>query len=524
MRTTDNSKTLEKTLWEAADKLRGNLEAAEYKHVLLGLVFLKYVSDAFEARRNDLQTTITDSESIEFIKSPERRERIIESRDEYISHNVFWIPPEARWRVLLAHAKQPEIGVLIDSAMAAIEKENPPLRGVLPKMYARVEVDKRLLGELVDLISTIGFTGVDHGSDDVLGRVYEYFLGRFASSEGRGAGEFYTPRTVVQLLVEMLQPFQGRVYDPCCGSGGMFVQSTEFVRAHGGLKTDISIYGQEYVASTWRLAKMNLAIRGIDANLGDEAADTFHADKHPDLRADYIIANPPFNMKDWGAGLLRGDQRWTYGEPPQGNANMAWVQHFVHHLSPRGIAGFVLANGSLSTNQAGEGKIRSRLIESDLVDCVVSLPAQLFFSTQIAVSLWFIAKDKSGQRDGHGSRSGRTLFIDARGMGFMRDRIHRDLAANEIARIADAYAAWRRQDGTYSDHSGFAAEATISEIRYHRYALVPGRYVGFAKQPLPGEFDPQPFISELGEIAGQAMTVSQLSRDAATVLQEVLRG
>ena len=521
---TRNRKSLEKTLWDAADKLRGNLEAAEYKHVLLGLIFLKYVSDAFEYRRNALETAISDPGSSEFIKSPERRARILESRDEYISQNIFWVPPKARWAGLLAQAKQPEIGVLIDGAMDGIEKENPPLRGVLPKTYARAEIDKRLLGELVDLIGTIGFTGVDHGSDDVLGRVYEYFLGRFASSEGRGAGEFYTPRTVVQLLVEMLQPYKGRVYDPCCGSGGMFVQSTEFVAAHGGLTTDISIYGQEYVASTWRLAKMNLAIRGIDANLGDEAADTFHSSKHPDLRADYIIANPPFNMKDWGSELLKDDQRWKYGDPPRGNANMAWVQHFIHHLSPRGIAGFVLANGSLSTNQSGEGKIRKTLVESDLIDCIVSLPVQLFFSTQIAVSLWFIAKDKSGKTENHGSRSGRTLFIDARAMGFMRDRTHRDLSDEEIRRIADAYSIWRRQDGTHSDAAGFTAEATIADMRDHRYALVPGRYVGFGQQSLPGKFDPKPFISELSEIAGQAATVSQLSQDAAMVLKEVLRG
>jgi len=521
-------KPLETILWDAADKLRGNLEAAEYKHVALGLVFLKYVSDAFESRRIELERLVSDPASSEYIKNEERREKILESRDEYASENVFWVPASARWESLQAKAKQPDIGVHIDAAMDAIERENPSLRGVLPKTYARAEIDKRLLGELVDLIGTIGFTEVDHGADDVLGRVYEYFLGRFAAAEGRGAGEFYTPRSVVRLLVEMLEPYQGRVYDPCCGSGGMFVQSSEFVAAHGGRRSDISVYGQEYVAATWRLAKMNLALRGVDANLGDEAADTFHFDKHPDLRADYIIANPPFNMKDWGVDSLGDDRRWQFGEPPSGNANMAWVQHFIHHLAPKGTAGFVLANGSLSTNQAGEGKIRQRIIEADLLDCVVSLPAQLFFSTQIAVSLWFISRDKSAWKDNRGrvsgDRAGRTLFIDARGLGHMRDRTHKDFSSDDVQEIARSYKAWRSQDGTYEDIPGLCAEATIDEIKAHRYSIVPGRYVGFAERPAPGDIDVDRVVSDIDSIADQIGMVAQLSQDAGRVLKEVFHG
>ena len=520
--------SLEATLWEAADKLRGNLEAAEYKHVVLGLVFLKYVSDAFEARRRSLEAAISDPNSADFIPNPDRRQKLMESRDEYASENVFWVPPSARWESLQDRAKQPDIGLVIDAAMDEVERENPALRAVLPKSYGRAEIDKRLLGELVDLIGRIGFTTVDHGVDDVLGRVYEYFLGKFAAAEGRGAGEFYTPRSVVRLLVEMLEPYGGRVYDPCCGSGGMFVQSSDFVAAHDGRRSDISVYGQEYVAATWRLAKMNLALRGIDAFLGDEAADTFHVDKHPDLRADYIIANPPFNMKDWGGESLRDDRRWAFGQPPSSNANMAWVQHFIHHLAPHGTAGFVLANGSLTTSQGGEGHIRQRIVEADLIDCVVSLPAQLFFSTQIAVSLWFIAKDKNAWTNKrgveYGQRVGRTLFIDARGLGYMRDRTHKDFTDDDVAKVAGTYRAWRSQNGSYEDRPGFSREATIDEIKQHRYALVPGRYVGFANRPQPGEIDVERFMADLDLIAAQVDVVSQLAQDAALVLREVLRG
>lgn len=473
---TKKTKSLEATLWDAADKLRGNLEAAEYKHVVLGLVFLKYVSDAFETRRTELEATIADPESSEYIKNEERREKILESRDEYTSQNVFWVPQEARWASLLAQAKQPEIGVLIDSAMDAIEKENPTLKGVLPKTYARAEIDKRLLGELVDLIGTIGFTEVDHGADDVLGRVYEYFLGRFASSEGRGAGEFYTPRSVVRLLVEMLEPYKGRVFDPCCGSGGMFVQSAEFVAAHGGKRTDISVYGQEFVATTWRLAKMNLALRGIEANLADESADSFHKDKFPDLRADYIIANPPFNLDDWYSEALREDARWKYGRPPAGNGNFAWVQHFLHHLAPGGTAGFVLANGSLSTQSGGEGEIRQRILEADLVDCIVGLPDKLFFNTGIPVCLWFLSKNRHG--DGLRPRQGEVLFIDARRLGRLQSRRLRVLDESDLQKVASAYHHWRTNGADFKPEVGFTGVATLDQIAQHRYELNPGRYVG----------------------------------------------
>lgn len=522
-------KSLEVTLWEAADKLRGNLEAAEYKHVVLGLVFLKYVSDAFTSRRNELLSSISDETSDDFIPSADRRTKLLESRDEYVSANVFWVPEESRWEAIQARAKLADVGVAIDDAMDAIERENPGLRGVLPKTYARAEIDRRLLGELVDLIGSIGFTEIDHGADDVLGRVYEYFLGGFAASEGRGAGEFYTPRSIVRLLVEMLEPYGGRVLDPCCGSGGMFVQSTDFIRSHGGSQTDISIYGQEYVATTWRLAKMNLAIRGIEANLGDEAADSFFRDKHPDLRADFIIANPPFNMNDWGAQDLQSDQRWKYGVPPKSNANYAWVQHFLHHLSPTGTAGFVLANGALSSNQSGEGEIRKQLVDSDLVDCVVYLPSQLFYSTQIAVSLWFLTRSKKARkspRNGatYGDREGKTLFIDARSLGFMADRTHRDLTLEDIERVAGSYRAWRAQDPSYVNEPGFCKEVTREEIKTHKYALVPGRYVGFASKPRASDRDRIRLLDDLNQVEEQISMIETLSRAAVATLRAVVNG
>lgn len=513
-----NSKTLEATLWDAADKMRGNLEAAEYKHVVLGLVFLKYVSDAFEERRGFLVEATANPASDYYITNPDRRESVVESRDEYTAENVFWVPSEARWPWLQQRAKQPNIGVLIDSAMDDIEKENPVLRGVLPKTYARAEIDKRLLGELVDLVGTIGFTRVDHGADDVLGRVYEYFLGRFASAEGRGAGEFYTPRSVVRLLVEMLEPYKGRVFDPCCGSGGMFVQSAEFVAAHGGKRDDLSIYGQESVAATWRLAKMNLAIRGIEANLADESADSFHNDKFTDLRADYIIANPPFNMDDWYSAALRDDPRWKYGLPPAGNGNFAWVQHFVHHLAPRGSAGFVLANGSLSSQQSGEGDIRRSLVESDLVDCVVALPTKLFFNTPIPVCLWFMAKDRS--RDGLRDRRGEVLFIDARALGQMESRTVRVLADEDRSLITSAYHAWRQPDGDYTDSPGFCKSASLEEIAGHDFILNPGRFVGAR----PEEDEDLPVEERLRllrtELSVELDESERLAREVRKLIQE----
>jgi len=416
------------TLWAAADKLRNNMDAAEYKNVVLGLIFLKYISDAFEDKRADLLAQVSDG------ADPE-------DPDEYRADNVFWVPQEARWSHLRDNAKQPSIGKLIDDAMVAIERDNPKLKGVLPKDFARPALDKQRLGELIDLIGTIGLGDKENRSKDILGRVYEYFLSQFASAEGKKGGQFYTPQCVVKLLVEMLAPYKGRVYDPACGSGGMFVQSEKFITAHGGKIGDISVYGQESNPTTWRLAKMNLAIRGIDGNLGNENADSFHRDLHKDLKADYVLANPPFNDSDWRGDQLREDVRWKYGIPPTGNANYAWVQHFVHHLAPNGMAGFVLANGSMSSNQSGEGEIRKAMVEADLVDCMVALPGQLFFSTQIPVCLWFLARNKRDPR--FRSRSGETLFIDARKMGTLIDRVHRELSDDDIAKIATTYHAWR---------------------------------------------------------------------------------
>jgi len=490
---------LEATLWAAADKMRGHMDAAEYKHVVLGLIFPKYISDAFEARRQELLALETTEGA-----DPE-------DPDEYRAEHVFWVPPEARWQKLQAAAKQPEIGRLIDEAMEAIELENPSLKGVLPKDYARPVLDKRRLGELIDLISGIGLGGRENHSQDLLGRVYEYFLGQFASKEGKKAGEFYTPRHIVRLLVEMIEPYKGRVYDPCCGSSGMFVQSEAFIRAHGGRLGDISIFGQESNPTTWRLAKMNLAIRGIEANLGDRAADTFHADLHPDLKADFILANPPFNMSDWGGDRLRDDVRWRYGVPPVGNANFAWMQHMIHHLSPAGMMGLVLANGSMSSNTSGEGEIRRNIVEADLVDCMVALPGQLFYGTQIPACLWFIARDKSGRPTRGGTRlrdrRGEVLFIDARKLGTMVSRTQKELTDEDIARIADTYHAWRGEGGAYEDVPGFCKSATLGDIRKHGHVLTPGRYVGAPD----ADDDAEPFadkmkrlVAELGEQRAEA--------------------
>ncbi|RKG68508.1 SAM-dependent DNA methyltransferase [Corallococcus sp. CA054B] len=455
----------EATLWQAADKLRNNLDAAEYKHVVLGLIFLKYVSDAFEERRAQLLAEADQGADAE-------------DPDEYRAENIFWVPREARWTQLQAEAKQPIIGKLVDDAMVAVERDNPSLKGVLPKEYARPGLDKQRLGELIDLIGSIGLGDRENRSKDILGRVYEYFLSEFASAEGKKGGQFYTPRSVVKLLVEMLAPYRGRVFDPCCGSGGMFIQSEKFVEAHGGKLGDISVFGQESNPTTWRLAKMNLAIRGIDANLGAENADSFHRNQHKDLKADYVLANPPFNDSDWGGDRLREDVRWKFGVPPAGNANFAWVQHFIHHLSPTGTAGFVLANGSMSSNQSGEGAIRQAIIEANLVDCMVALPGQLFYSTQIPVCLWFLARDKKNNR--LRDRRGETLFIDARKLGRMIDRTHRELTDEDIARVAGTYHAWRGDKGAgkYEDVAGFCKAARLEEISSHGFVLTPGRYVG----------------------------------------------
>ena len=455
----------EPTLWAAADKLRNNMDAAEYKHVVLGLIFLKYISDAFKERHDQLVAEKAQG------ADPE-------DPDEYRADNVFWVPKEARWAHLQSKAKQPTIGKLLDDAMLAIERDNKSLKGVLSKEYARPALDKQRLGELIDLVGTIGLGDAENRSKDILGRVYEYFLGQFASAEGKKGGQFYTPRCVVRVLAEMLAPYKGRVFDPCCGSGGMFVQSEKFVEAHGGRVGDIAVYGQESNHTTWRLAKMNLAIRGIDASLGPEPADSFRRDLHPDLKADYVLANPPFNDSDWGGGQLRDDARWKFGPPPVGNANFAWVQHFVHHLAPTGIAGFVLANGSMSSNQSGEGEIRKAMVEADLVDCMVALPGQLFYATQIPVCLWFLARAKKNGR--FRDRRRQTLFIDARKMGALIDRIHRDLTPEDIERIAGTYHAWRGDKGAgkYADVPGFCKAATTDEIAGHGFVLTPGRYVG----------------------------------------------
>lgn len=510
------AKTLEQKLWDAADALRGNQEPSEYKHVVLGLVFLKYISDRFEGRRKEIEAEL----AAEGLK-PEQVARLVEDRDEYTSHSVFWVPAAARWGVIQKSAKQPEIGESIDNAMDLIERENPKLRGVLPRNYGREDLDKGRLGQLVDIIGSIGFTETDdHGSDDVLGRVYEYFLGQFAGREtGKDAGAFYTPRSVVKTLVEMLEPYHGRVYDPACGSGGMFVQSAEFVKAHGGKRNDISVYGQEFTATTWKLAKMNLALRGIDADLGDKSADAFTQDLHPDLRADFVLANPPFNVSDWWNAKLADDPRWNYGTPPVGNANFAWVQHFIYHLSPRGTAGFVLANGSLSSKSGGEGEIRRRLIEDDLVDCIVAMPDRLFFNTGISVSLWFISRDRRGNAQ-HRRRTGEVLFIDARKLGTMINRRLRELSDDDIEQISGAYHAWRNHDGGYEDVPGFAKVATLAEIETHGFVLTPGSYVGTEEVA----DDDEPIGEKIARLTTELYAEFDLGRALEATVRERLEG
>src|SRR5487761_2176635 len=487
----------EAKLWLAADKLRNNMDAAEYKHVVLGLIFIKYISDAFEEMRTKLLEGKGDYEG----SDPE-------DADEYRAENVFWVPRDARWSHLMAAAKLPTIGKVVDDAMVALERDNPRLKGVLPKDYARPALDKHRLGELIDLIGTItliatateGEDAKSHRSVDLLGRVYEYFLTRFASAEGKNGGQFYTPSCIVRTIVEMLAPYKGRVYDPACGSGGMFVQSEKFVLEHGGRIGDLSIYGQESNATTRRLAIMNLAIRGIEADFGPEQADTFRRDLHKDLKAQFVIANPPFNDSDWHR--VDDDVRWQYGVPPKGNANFAWVQHFIHHLAADGHAGFVLANGSMSSNQSGEGDIRKAIIEADLVDCMVALPGQLFYSTQIPVCLWFLTKNKNDgmRRD----RRKQTLFIDARKLGTLTDRVHRELTEIDIEKITSTYHAWRgdKDAGKFEDVAGFAKSADLELIKQHGYVLTPGRYVGAEEV----EDDGEPYeekmtrlVAELGE-------------------------
>ena len=508
------------TLWKAADQLRGQVDAAEYKHVVLGLLFLKYISDSFETRREELKAEL-ETDGIQ----GEQLQRLLENRDEYTAERVFWVPPEARWTNLQNQAARPDIATLIDDAILAVERDNPKhLKNKLPRDYARRGIEPVKLKGLIDLIADVGFKGDRKDARDTLGRVYEYFLGKFAQAEGKLGGEFYTPRCVVRLLVEMLEPFDGRVYDPCCGSGGMFVQSEEFVLSHGGNRTAISIFGQESNPTTWRLAHMNLAIHTIEANLGPQPADTFLRNLHPDLKADYILANPPFNVSEWSGELLRDDVRWRFGVPPVGNANYAWIQHFIHHLAPPngrggGVAGFVMANGSLSSNSGGEGDIRRKIVEADLVDAIVALPSQLFYTTGIPACLWFLSRDKTGRNlprkaphrpDG---RKGETLFIDARKLGTMQTRTLRvltgadngatmggdPLPTSDIGRIVYAFRQWRGEpkpewwneaehgDWQYRDIPGFCKAAAAAEIEKHGFVLTPGRYVGAEEQEEDGE-------------------------------------
>lgn len=461
---TGTEEPLEKQLWKAADKLRKNIDAAEYKHVVLGLIFLKYISDAFE-------------ELYARLKSEEAQGADPEDKDEYKAENVFFVPQVARWKHLLSNAKQPEIGKVVDDAMDAIEKENPSLKGVLPKVYARQNLDPTSLGELIDLVGDIALGDTKARSADVLGHVFEYFLGEFALAEGKKGGQFYTPRSVVELLVEMLEPYKGRVFDPCCGSGGMFVQSEKFVLEHRGKINDISIYGQESNQTTWRLCKMNLAIRGLDSSqVKWNNEGSFLNNAHKDLKADYIIANPPFNVSDWGGDLLRKDGRWQYGVPPVGNANYAWIQHFLYHLAPNGQAGFVLAKGSLTTKTSGEGDIRKALVENILIDCIVNLPAKLFLNTQIPASLWFMNRNRSNGK--FRDRSNEILFIDARNLGHLINRRTKVLSPEDIRQIADTYHNWRNPEGNYEDMAGFCSSTPISRVKDLDYVLTPGRYVG----------------------------------------------
>ena len=528
----------EAKLWLAADKLRNNMDAAEYKHVVLGLIFLKYISDTFGEHRAKLVAGEGDYAGAN-----------AEDPDEYKAENVFWVPAEARWSYLQANAKQPAIGKTVDDAMVAIERDNPRLKGVLPKDYARPGLDKHRLGELIDLIATISLTAASEGekthrSVDLLGRVYEYFLTRFASAEGKNGGQFYTPSCVVRCLVEMLAPYKGRIYDPACGSGGMFVQSEKFVESHGGKVGDISIYGQESNATTRRLAVMNLAIRGIEADFGPEHADTFRRDLHPDLRADYVLANPPFNDSDWFR--KDDDMRWQYGVPPKGNANFAWVQHFIHHLAPHGMAGFVLANGSMSSNQSGEGDIRRALIDADLVDCMVALPGQLFYSTQIPVCLWFLTRDKKARKinvpeenlpEFIRDRRKETLFIDARKMGTLVDRVHRELTEDDITRIVGTYHKWRmdldallaaadkqgiclEMEAPYADIPGFCKSATTAEIAAHGHVLTPGRYVGAEEV----EDDGEPFEEKMSRLVAELHAQFAESAKLEQAINANLRG
>ncbi len=540
------------TLWKSADALRGQVDAAEYKHVVLGLLFLKYISDAFEARKDELKKEL-EADSI----TGAQLESLLENRDEYTAERVFWVPPESRWQALQGQAARPDVGTLIDDAIIAIERDNPKLKGKLPRDYARRGIAPEKMKGLIDLVANVGFKGDRAKARDQLGRVYEYFLGKFAQAEGKLGGEFFTPRPIVRLLVEMLEPYNGRVYDPCCGSAGMFVQSERFVEAHGGQKTDISIFGQESNPTTWRLAHMNLAIRGIEANLGPQPADSMLRNLHPDLKADYILANPPFNISDWSGKLLEGDVRWRFGMPPLGNANYAWIQHFIHHLAvPNGhgggVAGFVMANGSLSSGSGGEGDIRQKIVEADLVEAIVALPAQLFLTTGIPACLWFLTRDKTGRNLKAGGRDRRkeTLFIDARKLGSMQTRTLRVLSGGDagetmgadaqgdpkpdtdIGRIVYAFRQWRGEpkpawwrdaehgEWVYADVPGFCKRETIEGIAKHGFVLTPGRYVGAEAQ----EEDDEPFSAKYPRLLAELEACFGEGERLMAVVRERLKG
>ena len=515
---------LEKKLWTAADKLRSTLDAAQYKHAVLGLLFVKYVSDAFDIRRKELVAQFQNPEH-DYYLDPEGYgseaeyqadiDDELELRDYYTEKNVFWVPALGRWENLQNNAKLPpgtkieimngktetyeirSVGRLIDDALGAIEKDNPKLKGVLNKQYSRLQIDQAKLGELIDLIATIPFVHASLQAKDILGHVYEYFLGQFALAEGKKGGQFYTPKSIVTLIVEMLQPFSGRVYDPAMGSGGFFVQSEQFIKEHGGKLGNVSIYGQEYNHTTWQLAAMNMVIRGLDFNFGKEPANTFTNDQHPDLRADYIMANPPFNMKEWDIGVKDDDPRWEYGRPPTGNANFAWLQHMLYHLAPGGSMGLLLANGSMSSNTNTEGDIRRALVENDLVECMVALPGQLFTNTQIPACIWFLTRNKKA-RGTLADRSGKVLFIDARNLGYMKDRVLRDFKPEDIAKVADTFHAWQKRKG-YADEAGFCCSATRDEIKKHDFVLTPGRYVGAPDEVEDGE----PFAEKMARLTAQ---------------------
>lgn len=502
---------LEVVLWKTADKLRKNIDAAEYKHVVLGLIFLKYISDTFEAHYN----LLVEGEGEFAGANPE-------DRDEYTAYNVFFVPENARWSYLLNQAKQPNIGKLVDDAMEAIENDNPQLKGVLPKVYARQNLDPTSLGELIDLIGNIALGDAKSRSADVLGHVFEYFLGEFALAEGKQGGQFYTPKSIVSLLVNMLEPYKGRVFDPCCGSGGMFVQSEQFVESHQGLVDDISIYGQESNQTTWRLAKMNLAIRGINSeHVKWNSEGSFLNDAHKDLKADYIIANPPFNVSDWSGEQLVGDARWQYGTPPAGNANFAWMQHFLYHMSPKGQAGVVLAKGALTSKTSGEGEIRKALVnDANVIDCIVNLPAKLFLNTQIPAALWFMRRDRVGSTQ-YKDRSNEILFIDARNLGHLINRRTKVLSDEDIKLITDTYHNWRNKDGEYEDVAGFCASVTLDKVAELDYVLTPGRYVGLADDEEEFDFKER-FTSLKAEFEAQLAEEAKLNQAIADNLAKVV--